>query len=125
MSALKRFYNLIFGIKPEVKKKRKVSKPSEKPKAVYDLINSVGNLPFINSARGMGFTGEWIKDKKDWQKFFNKNKEYLLTIKVLIEKDGYMPDEVFIPTGTGTQAYSTTTIEVSTPILTTQKQDNE
>ncbi len=85
---------MIFGIKPEVNKKRRVSKPSEKPKAVYDLLNSVGAINDLNGTHGTEFTSEWVKDKDKWRKFFNKNIAYLVMLKELVESDKYNPDAI-------------------------------
>jgi len=86
---------LIFGIKPEVNKKRRVSKPSEKPKAVYDLLNSVGAINDLNGTHGTEFTSEWVKDKDKWRKFFSKNRGYLLSLKKLAESGQYVCHVIF------------------------------
>lgn len=96
MSALKNFFNLIFGKKTEVKKKRKLSKPSEKPKAVYDLLNGFGAIRDINSTHGTEFSSEWVKDKNTWRKFFYKNRVYLISLKESYYSIGwkYNPDAI-------------------------------
>lgn len=73
MSALKRFFNIIFGTKPEVKKKRRLSKTSEKPKAVYDLFIEYNQLKDLTMGTNVNFTGTWAYDKEVWRKFYAKN----------------------------------------------------
>ena len=56
---------------------------------------SVGAIGDLNGTHGTEFSSEWVKDKDKWRKFYNKNRDYLLSLKKLAESGQYVCHVLF------------------------------
>lgn len=71
MKAITKFFNTIFGVNPK-QKKRRVSKPSETPKATYNLFVEHELID-----KNM-FTCNWDTDKVVWRRYYKNNRDFVL-----------------------------------------------